>query len=661
MSKIPGDTQRWATSTNSNLFGHVVRTKNMDFSTDGYASLARKAMALYSTDSDADFGARVPAIIADASLYYVVTTGRVFTVSLTSSAITIAKLAATNTNIQTGSDAVMFNGVPHVSTNTKVESYAPSTWTDRITGFSSSYPHPLCVIENRIELAVANGNVVTTYNTSYSLQNTLTLPSKYVVTSMRWKRNDLYIGTRTIDGSEAMVFIWNGSGTQAQQGHPIGADWAYSLAPYQSSIAVLTSAGQCLIFNGGGFNTLFNLPIYYKPYGWSGGTALTNVGKCLNRGMMAVGDMLYFNIDGEPTNTAGGRMVDQPSGLWVYDPKVGPYHKAGFASEKFVTATISSLASSIFTMPSAHGLQTGDAVWASSVTNIAALTTGQLYYAIYESTTAFKLALSPADALAGRSITASGTLSGDTVSYDVLSMTGNTVNCVPGAISNFNSNRPNLFLGSDVFFGGGSQDPDGNTISSFMSLGAGRNVGSFVTALVPSSSVRSTLQSIVAKLSTLHLDTDKIVIKYRTMERFGLPTPLRYSSSGRTTWVDGTSFTIDPAYKDIRSIEVGDEVEIVEGAAAGYSAHITAINDNSSPYTYTLDETITGGVVGDLSDVYVDNWTRLATISSTTQNVNYGFFEQSLGKNGVYFQFKFEVRGVNISISMLDFINAAHK
>lgn len=670
MSQIPGENKKWLVSSESPLFGNVSRTRNMDFSKQGYASLARKAMALYSEDSDADFG-RVVSIVADATKYYVVTTDHVFSTAPSITSLSFTELSATNMpTLGLVSDAVSFAGNLVVSGTTTVTDWNGSAWTSaaRITGLSSSYPHPLCVFENRNELAVGNQNVVTTYNTSYALQNTLTLPSKYIVVSLRWRGNTLFIGTRTTTGESTKIFLWTGTGTAAQQGYDVGADWVYSMTEYRSTIVALTSAGQCVPFTGGGFDTvnpIFNLPIYFTKYAWNGDTGTTGVGKCLNRGMVSVGDILYFNIDGAQSSEAISALVEQPSGLWCFDPKVGPYHRAGYVTEVYKSIGISTLLSSIFTMSSAHGVETGDAVWAKTVTNISQLTAGRVYYAIKIDSTRLQLALSPSDAYSGRAITASGTISGDTLAFDTVASVGAVASCLPGAVSGFNSLRPNLFFASDVFFGGTTVDPDGNNIDALLSFGLGRNVGSFITAWIPTSGFLDSFQKILAKLKELNLDTDRIVIKYRTKDKFGLPTPTRDTTVGSATWVDTTSFTVNTTKKDIKSASVGDEVEITEGAGAGYSAHISAINDNSSTYTYTIDEEIEGGVSGDTSDIIVNNWKKLTPtyISNTTEDVSDTFFEQSLldGVHGAQIQFKFELRGFDVAISLLDFVTAIHK
>lgn len=663
--KFPTD-GNWSISNKSDLFGHLVRTKNLDFNRAGYLSLARKPTALYTTDSNADFG-RLVAVSGNGTHYFFITTTNVFSLLPSNTALNFTEITDTSMpDIQVSSDAVFFNGDVQVSglasggASAVVHSWDASQWNSRVTSLEEDYPVVLCVFENRTELAVGNKNTVKTYNTSYSNQNTLTLPANYIVTTMRWRSNKLYIGTRDVAGGNGIVFIWNGTGTSAQEGYDSGANWVYSMTEYGSSVVILTSGGQLRKFNGGGFDDLANLPVYYSPHSWLSNTGTSGTGKCLNRGMWTEGTLIYLNINGEVELNNGAHYHTMPSGLWVYDPDHGLYHKGGFVTEKWKDLAINSLASSTFTMASAHGAETGDAVWASSVANIAALAAGQIYYAIKESSTVLKLALSPADALAGRHITCSGTISGDKLAFDDLAQVANTVSCLPGPVYGFAKDRPNLFFASEVFYGGSSQDLDGNTISALMSFGMGRSVGSFVTAKISAEAVIDSFQKLYASLPPLRYPTDSIVIKYRTQERFGLPTPIRYGSNGRATWTSDSAFTVNTTLKDIKSAQVGDELEIVEGAGAGYSGHIIALDDSSNPYAYTIDEDIPLAV-DDLSDIYVDNWKKLAVFTKDTSDIDKGWLEQALGTHGTWVQFKVELRGRDVAINMLDVISEAHK
>lgn len=661
----------------SDLYGSIVRSRNIDLSEKGYVTLARKPCAVFNEVSttgtgDADFQ-DVIAIAADESYYYFVTLDHVFGLTASETAVTWGEVTTSSApTVSATSDAVNYNGAIAVTGSTTLNylsgfdgTNGSGSWTSAGDfSLSASYPHPLCKIEHRRTLAVANGNIV--YQTDAAAwtdddTNVLTLPAEYVVTTMRWRGNKLYIGTRNTAGGNAMLFVWSGSGTAAESGWPVDAPWIYALCEYGSSVALLTASGQLLRFNGAGYDVLANLPVYYTPHTWIANATGQTRGKAINRGIWAIGDVIYFTIEGEPRGFDAPQGEKQPGGLYVYDPTVGLSHRAGFVSEPYRNLTISSLASSIFTFASAHGCQTGDAVWAHTVTNVAALSQGRVYYAIRESATAIKLALSPADALAGNHITCSGTISGDTLSVETLDAVGNIGQVIPGPVHGFTTKLLSKFFATEVFFCGVAYGPTMNgPLSSFMSFGMGRNVGSFITPKLYGAGVTDTFQKIISNIRGLNLDTDKVVIKYRTSERFGLPTPLRISGSG-ATWTDDSNFTIDTTTKDVKSIAVGDEVEFTQGAAAGYTAHITAINDSTSTWTITVDEDVPEIAANDRSDFLVDNWTKLAVITNSSQDIARGFHEQLIGATGAWVQFKIELRGRDVAINMANLISETAK
>ncbi len=680
MIKIPGDSG-WKISHDGDLLGNVNRHKNLDFSKGGYLSLARKPIALFtehagvSATGDPDFQ-DVVAITADSSYYYVLTTDHVFGITSSDTAFSVAEVSASSIPTFSGtSDMVPYIGGIAFTGSTTLNSLAgfngsngSGTWTDRSLSLSSSYPHPLCVSGTRRTLLIGNGNIIyqTTAGTwTDDSSNRLTIPDEYIVTSIRWRGGKAYIGTRTLSGNRGALFVWSGSGTVAESMWPVEADWVYSVCEYESSVAVLTSAGQLLRFNGGGFDVLANLPVYYSPYSWTENAGGGTIGKAINRGMWSIGDKIYFTIQGEPRGLFAPGAYEQPGGLWEYNPSVGLHHKAGFVTEPYRILTISTLLSNEFTFSTPHQLQTGDAVYADTVTNIAALTEGYVYYAIRTSSTSIKLANSPADAYAGRNILCSGSISGDKLSVDTMDTVGNITNCVPGAVFGFNKNQPSPFFASEVFFSGSSYDPTHTVISSLMSFGMGRNVGSFQTPKIQASGVKDLLSKLYTFVHELRLDTDKITFKYRTSERFGLPGTTLYGTGGRATWVSDTSFTINTALKDVKSAEVGDEVEITGGAGAGYSAHITEINDNTATWTFTLDEAIPEISANDTSDIYVNNWKKIHTATNADFNNQDDFIETVVGEvSGIsasWYQFKFEIQGRNIDINMVQFITSKDK
>jgi hypothetical protein len=668
----------WKSIQGSDLLGTLVRSRNIDLSEPGYVKLAKKPCCIFNNvgvagTGDVDVGTPV-AMAADDNYYYLMTPTKFQGATISETALTFADLPTSGMpDVVVTSDMVVYNGAIAASGTTTLDYYSgfdgtanSGTWTNASDFSLGTNPHPLAVILSRNTLAIGDANKVYQTDTGAWTDddtNILTIPSAYVVTSMRFRNNKLYVGTRSTNGANAMLFVWNGSGTSAEAAWPVDAQWIYSVCEYENSVAVLTSAGQLLYFSGAGFQELANFPVYYTSHSWmQNATGNVTRGKAVNRSMWAIGKTIYINIEGEARGNADRQDYLQPGGLWIYDPSVGLYHRAGFVSEPYRILAISSLASSIFTFGSNHGCETGDAVWAHTVSNIAALTQGRVYYAIKESATAFKLALSPADALAGRHITCTGTISGDKLAVETLDALSGVGQLIPGPVHGFTRLMPNQFFGEEVFFSGTLYGP---TMSSgqhsIMSLGMGRNVGSFITPKIYGQGAKDFFQKLFLNIRGLNLDTDKVVVKYRTSERFGLPTPIRISGSG-LTWVDGTSFTINTATKDVKSIQVGDEVDFTQGAATGYTAHIATIDDSTSTWTITLDETIPEVAASDASDFIVDNWKKLATITNASRDIDKGFFEQPLGEGAsAWVQFKIELRGVGVAINMMDVINGVQK
>ncbi len=664
----------WSVAHGQDGFADIVRTRNMDFDRKGIIKLAKQPIVIYSNTQDADFGV-VKSIVnyyndsSGATEVYVVTSGNVFLVNTATGAIT----EQTNTNspdiLGTASDALAYDGSIYVSAGTTLTEYLPGTgWgvSPAVTGLSAFGPHPLCVFENRQTLCIGDAFSVwqsTAGTETKDSANSLTLPGDYVVTWMRWRGNNLYIGTRSISGGPAMMFIWNGSGTSAQAGYPINGEWIYSGCVYNDTMVVLSSTGQLLRFNGGGFTEIAHFPVYETTHSWNKRSASFNstVGRCENRGMVAEGDIIYINIDGSVQgNPEQTYLPNQPSGLWVYDPNVGLYHKSGHVYQQYATLTITALASNTLTVGT-HSLETGDQIRAVSVSNITGLTAARDYFAVRVSTTTIKLALSQSDAYAGRTLTLSGSPSGDTLAANRTNL-GAVSTVIPGAIGlviNANINTP--FFGEGLLFSGTAQNNANTAIKSLMALGVGRNVGHFVTSQLSAGGVKTVFQKLYLNLKSLFLDTDSIVIKYRKVNKLGLPSPFRLSDTGLATWVDGSTFTVLTTAKDFKSASVGDEIEFIEGAAAGRTAHITSIDSSTSTYSVIIDEVMPNITVGDTSDFVVDNWTKLATITNTKESIVDGFAEVPVGQKGSWIQFKVELRGKNVPVDKLSIITTADK
>jgi hypothetical protein len=671
MISLPGSKRTWAVSQASDLFGNIAATKNIDFDRAGYLALAKQAMVLYSQGDNSSFTAPI-AFAADNSNLYVITSSGIFKVSLSSDNPVTSQIVVGGTpNVGFYSDVEFFQAVLHVTDTSSMSSYNPGgggVWTSRVTGLSSSYPHPMCRHGGRQTLVVADGNVLRQYDTSYTRDtvNELTIPAEYVIEWIPYRQNYLYIGTRNIAGGNAALFVWAGAGVGNDGQYDVQADWIYSGCIYQSYIAAVTSAGQLLAFNGSGFNELANFPIYYTDLPWTSSAATTNlIGNVASRGMAASGDDLLICVNGAPNlgqgEPQGKYLLEMPSGLWKFDPAVGLYHKAGANYKTHQTLQPTEIDSNRLVLPSAHNALTGDAVYCASQNGITGVTGGQTYYAIVETgaTTALQLALSRADAFNGRSISISGTPNSLDLfafaTYD--SMGGGQITnagpvFVPGKL------RPNSFFSSEVIFGANAIDNTGTSHGALCGLGLGRNRGYFLTPKIPSANVLDTWQRIVNKFAQLQLGSQEIILKYRSTERFG--TPNQPVFSGSLTFTSSTTFTVDTTIKDFKSAEVGDEVEFITGAASGYLAHITAIDKTTSTYIVTIDETLPV-TNGDKTDCIANNWTKGPIITDTSKNNGRGFDESSITANAKWVQFKVELRGAGVILEDMTVINAPNQ
>lgn len=668
---IPTD-GKWQSNPGSDLFGHIARTKNIDLLKQGHVRLARKAttIASYGASSSTDNGedpafGNPLAIIVDTDFAYTLTDVALFTSQFNLNTFNTTQVSLTSgPTFGSDSDITFFGGKIVVSGGVYISNRtagAGQLFTRKVTDLTNTVPHPLCTFEGANTLLVGDiastTPVVRQFSTSYAEGDQLSLPEQYVVTCLRCIGSRVYIGTRNIYGGEAKIFVWNGSGTQAQGSFGVGADWVYSMCEYKGSIAIVTSAGQIRLFQNGPFVELGAFPIYNLPYSWGSDAPTTSlVGKVASRGMSAVGDLIYINIDGSINNSAlvapGQFIHDMPSGLWCLDPNKGLYHKAGYNHKSRQYKVPTDIASSYAVFSSAHQAQTGDPVlvFAPSITG---LTSGQVYYAIVDdgaSALTCKLALSRADAFAGRHIDISGTPSTDFFIFDRYETLGATHISSPGGVCALGQGHPSLFYGSEVLFGGSAYDSTLTARGCLMSLGMARNAGYLVTPKIRSSAVTDTFRKVYQTIAPLRLDTDKVVVKYRTSNRFGLPTPLSFSGNG--TWTSSTTFTVDTLTHDFKSVEVGDEVEIVSGQAAGYTAHITAIDSTSSTYTVTVDETLPT-TNADKFYFTVDNWTKIDTVTNEEATGKEHYAESGIGAVAGWIQFKIEFRGTDLDLEQI--------
>jgi hypothetical protein len=564
-------------------------------------------------------------------------------------------------------DGVTWQGRWYVSQASDFAYYDGSNWTTGLgtLGGSNKF-HPMCVHEGLDQLAIGEDNKVFLFNSSHSPVTTITLSVNFQVRWIRYNNDYLYIGTKNIYGGEAEIFVADGQPSTIDPAVSLfnsssvipGCQWAFSGVIYAGVLVVMASNGQLLYQNGSGWSELAHLPVYNNPsYVWYDSGYLG--GKVAQRGMAVKGERIFINIDGYVNIADGNQLSNQPSGLWIYEKEVGLYHHAGLATDSFLGANASTgvdLTTNVITTSSPIPTITGTKV-VLTVTNCTGLIVGRYYYLIYLSPTTYKLASSYNNAIAGTAISlgtgTSVTLSGsENQSFGQSFYSGYQ----PGAIILIND--LNVSLGgyysssaSQLLFGAGIVPAYTSSTSYYtlQSLTMGENRGTFITTKIFSAGIKETWQAIVTKYNKLFQGNDKIIVKYKILEKENYPL---YGDLA-LTWVNATSFT---STFDFSQISVGDEIEFTSGRGAGCSAHIVSATNNAGTWTVVIDEAILGVTAGDSSYTFmIDNWKKRDVIIPPVVDNFTRIPDEGSAK---WIQLKFEIRGVSEPyIEEIDLIN----
>lgn len=658
----PQQTKQWKQTNSGDVFGILYSTRNIDFDQEGYLKLAKRSTAIVNNVSNFSAVTSIATSALNASTYYIMTSGRPHTLLFNLSLTDIYTSTVGEGSIRY--DVVPWQGVLYASQDTRFSYYNGVGWTGNLGSLTTAKQHPLCVFQSANQLAVGDGNLVKLYDTSHTLFATLTIPADFEVYWIRYNAGNLYIGTKNIAGGNAVMYVWNGSGTSAQGAYPIEGTFMFSGCNYNNSIAIITSRGQLMIFNGGGFSELANLPVYYTGYSWYGNTP--TAGKVVNRGMISEGGIIYINLDGSLADNSI-RLPNQPSGLWIFDPKVGLYHRAGYATAKTESRSIDDTTgidttTNIITV-SSYTASTGTKVLYTCSDGGAAggLNQRQFYFIIRVSATEIKLALTYDDAIAGTAIYLTSQGTGQALYFHNDDDFGQVTGITPGAVgltSDYDTNESPLYRsmnGSRVFFGASiANDTLSSTVYTLQTLTEGENRGNFVTQKIPSSAIKDTWKKIYSKLNNLFEGNDKVIVKYRTEDRYNFPV-YTFPLAKAVTWTNTTSFTTS---SDLSDVADGDEVEVLSGSGAGYIAHITDIQQGATDWIVTLDEAV-AVAANDKSYIFIQNWTKRIGANSQTQD---SILETLCGEKSKWIQIKVEIRGVSQPVvEEMQIINSTYK
>jgi len=651
--KIPSN-KMWTQLNKGEVLGVINETSNMALDTTGQAKLTKRPVALMSSVSDANYS-HTMAIPYFNGNYFSITDDGIFFGTLNGTTFTEETDFIPATTLST--DALVFNDKLVVTVDNNIDDYTTGgTDTYGLESLTSGVPHPLAIFDSQTtyKLAVGNGNTVKLLDTSYVASTTvLTLASQFIVTTMRYRNGYLYIGTKTNDGSEARIFIWNGSGTNAQYECPVGCEWVFSMTEFGSSVAAIVSSGQLIQVSGSQYVQLAALPVYYKPHArWQGAGGLTLNGKVFNRGMLTVGQTIYINVDGD---TDTGFIPEMKSGIWVFDPEVGLYHRASSTTNLMVIDDTFNVTGNEITTSATHNLKTGDAVEFESVLGLTDITQDIPYYVTVTATNKIKLSLTREDVAAARYVTITGTPNtGDDLVYFPNSDSGSTFIATSGAIALTTINEtPQQTLSSEVIWGTKTENEAGTAVYVLNAFHDSNNIGHLTTQRIYSENIEQTWNDLYVLLDGLVTENDKVIVKTQTTYQ---PTIIELDGA----WADSETINSNNVNQTTAwaNISVGDEIIITEGYGQGKTAHVTDINVSSTIYSIVLDEAIgTAGAV----KFYRTSFQKIGEYTSYVKNNEYlkSIFMEK--KNSPWIKIKVELRGADMAINMLELSNVIHK
>ena len=649
MFKIPNN-GKYAITNNSDREGNIYYTKNIDFS-DGYLRLADATFSTYDTSSDAEYDTAMAMNTGDGDVWILSDdTFATYDIGLISN----LRNQTTNDGAPTPSieeDLVYFNDNWVISDNSSTEYEDGGAWTS-ISGVpgSSGIPGVLGLFPYQGAVLKGAGNEVALVNTSWSVVTTLVLPSNYRVLSIESNGAYAYIATINTNGGKGAMFKWDGTTSQHNGIYEVDAMEISSVRRYGSSVVCLTAGGQLLYFNGNGFQELAHFPFYTDRINRMDNS--NEYGLVNNRGMVVDGDKIYISLGGQ-FDSFNLYKQNSPAGVWCYNPNVGLHHIYSGTKNRFYSVFVTNgdvnTTTNTMTKTSAGTLpNTGEQIYLSGFTDTTDLDIRQFFYIIKVSATEFQVARTYADAMAGNEIDLT------------VQPPSNYEFYVPVRLdygATILEDRIGLALLEDqiantkervgrILFGVETQN---NTGTSTYELCATNEVipnrGYFVTPKLFGNNETESFSSISIKYKELG-DEDSIVVKYKTHSVKGLPsaiTPLAQS----VTWTSNTVFT---STAELDNVQVGDEVEIVGGAGSGVLSHIADISLSGQTFTVTLEEANEFVSASDVSQVFIDNWTKLETISSGN------FFDSknvTIGDYSGWIQFKIELRGVGVTIEEL--------
>lgn len=688
MIKIPSSSKRHLVPNNSDLFGTLHYTKNINLDEEGYLKLSSRMVSIFNQADTSNIGLATAfgrKSVFATSTDFVMVQNRTQAYWLTLAETSISANIHIGTGVATlteDSHGTWYKNMWHITDDDDIFRLDDVTDTATYTEITDGTPanltagkvHFLEVFRSKNALCCTNGNTVNLYTESagtYTLAYTLTLPDDFEAIGLSYSNYQMgviaMLSTSWGQNQDAYFFVWEGNSTEASKGVPIGSDRAIAIVPYKGSWVILTRTGQLKFFTGAGWEDMPNgtLPFYYRDLIWGQSFSRQIFGDA----MIVEGDVIYINFNG--LMNAYGANYEQIlnnclGAILCYDPRIGLYgrYSPSISPANLLTVTSGNINTTTNIMTKTAGTipTTGSPIkYTSDKTNqIGGLQAGKVYYCINLSSTTFSLAETKALALAGTKIdlTSTGAANNYFMALEVYDY-GQSYANQSGAIGLLGKS---LSVHDHIISGSELNDYNGTGNSNHINLTIGEfeNRGYAVIPKIIFNSVQDEAQKIYVKYRPLKT-YDEIIVKFKNQELLGLPisTPqARSSTVNQCAWTSSTVFTTTANLSAAKTaFDAGKEleIEVIAGAGSGCLVKLSNITESSGTYTVTCEEAVDGAAASRYCDVIIDNWRVIGEITDADPG-NYKEFP--IGEASSWCKFKVELRGTETTIQEMQFVNA---
>lgn len=219
-------------------------------------------------------------------------------------------------------------------------------------------------------------------------------------------------------------------------------------------------------------------------------------------------------------------------------------------------------------------------------------------------------------------------------------------------------------VGGTLLYGAKLNSASATNYFTLGSVTTGENRGYFTTSRIESPEIQESWRYVWIKYEEMTNATDKIVLRYRTKEKEGIP----FTTASTVTWTSSTTFTSTDTR--FANVDAGDDVTVITGDGAGSIANITSITYSNPTYTVVVDEAITAVTNGDIGKVIVSNFHKIEQVISeaTVDGINITSryaklsipLEQSSTEQpapSAWLELKVELRGENVRISEMNVLS----